>query len=49
MSDEASAALSANDGLKAWLLSDAPGSVFQARCQRFYIAWRAFSQNPPDF
>jgi len=32
--------------LRAWLLSDSPGSVFQARCQRFYLAWLAFSANP---
>jgi len=32
--------------LKAWLLSDSPESVFHARCQRFYLGWRAFSTNP---
>ena len=32
--------------LRAWLLSDSPGSVMQARCQRFYLAWRAFKANP---
>ncbi len=33
-------------GLKAWLLSDTPHNVFQARCQRAYIAWLAFRANP---
>ncbi len=33
-------------GLRAWLLSDSPASVSQARCQRFYLAWLAFSANP---
>ena len=33
-------------GLRAWLLSDTPASVGQARCQRFYIAWLAFRANP---
>ena len=33
-------------GLRAWLLSDSPGSVLQARCQRAYLAWLAFSANP---
>jgi peptide/nickel transport system permease protein len=32
--------------LRAWLLSDSPRSVFQARCQSFYLAWRGFSANP---
>ena len=32
--------------LRAWLLSDSPGSVAQARCQRFYLAWLAFKANP---
>ena len=36
----------ADTGLKAWLLSSTPGSAFQARCQRFYLSWRAFSRNP---
>ncbi len=31
---------------RAWLLSDSPGSVTQARCQRFYLAWLAFQANP---
>ena len=33
-------------GLRAWLLSDIPASVTQARCQRFYLAWLAFRANP---
>lgn len=33
-------------GLRAWLLSSTPKSVFQARCQRFYFAFKSFSQNP---
>ncbi len=32
--------------LTSWLLSNSPGSVFQARCQRAYIAWMAFRANP---
>jgi len=36
----------ANPGLRAWLLSDSPTSANQARCQRFYLAWLAFSANP---
>jgi peptide/nickel transport system permease protein len=34
------------DRLRSWLLSDSPESAFQARCQRFYLAWRAFRTNP---
>ncbi|MDH3451268.1 MAG: ABC transporter permease [Gammaproteobacteria bacterium] len=33
-------------GLRSWLLSDAPDSAFQARCQRFYLAWLIFQRNP---
>ena len=33
-------------GARAWLLSETPGSVAQARCQRFYLAWLAFAANP---
>ena len=33
-------------GLRAWLLSDTPASVAQARYQRFYLAWLAFRANP---
>ena len=33
-------------GLRAWLLSDTPASVTQARCQRFYLAWLSFRANP---
>ncbi len=32
--------------LRAWLLSDSPESTFHARCQRFYLGWRAFRANP---
>ncbi len=32
--------------LRGWLLSDSPESAFQARCQRFYLGWRAFRTNP---
>ncbi len=31
---------------RAWLLLDVPKSSFQARCQRAYIGWLAFSSNP---
>ncbi|MBT7759179.1 MAG: ABC transporter permease, partial [Rhodospirillaceae bacterium] len=37
---------STDAGLKAWLLSDTPHSVTQARCQRLYLAWLAFAANP---
>ncbi|MCH8143785.1 MAG: D,D-dipeptide ABC transporter permease, partial [Gemmatimonadetes bacterium] len=33
-------------GLKSWLLSDSPGSMYHARCQRLYLSWIAFSANP---
>jgi hypothetical protein len=33
-------------GLKGWLLADAPGTAFQARCQRAYLAWVVFRGNP---
>ncbi len=36
----------ADTGARAWLLSSTPQSVFQARCQRVYLSWRAFSRNP---
>ncbi len=32
--------------LRIWLLSDSPESTFHARCQRFYLGWRAFCTNP---
>ncbi len=32
--------------LRVWLLSDSPESTFHARCQRFYLGWRAFRINP---
>jgi peptide/nickel transport system permease protein len=31
---------------RSWLLSDAPESIWQARAQRIYLAWRAFARNP---
>jgi peptide/nickel transport system permease protein len=31
---------------RTWLLADAPGSRFQARCQRFYLGWLSFRGNP---
>ncbi len=37
---------SARPGLRAWLLSDTPSSITQARCQRFYLGWLVFSSNP---
>jgi peptide/nickel transport system permease protein len=43
---EAQPAARATSPFRAWLLSNSPGSVFQARCQSFYLAWRAFSANP---
>ncbi|MDU9004790.1 nickel transporter permease [Sedimentitalea todarodis] len=36
----------ANGGLRAWLMSPAPQSKFQARCQRSYLSWLAFRSNP---
>ena len=36
----------AKSGLRAWLLADAPGNAFQARCQRAYLAWVVFRGNP---
>jgi len=35
-----------SSGLRAWLLSETPESIWQARCQRFYLAWLSFSANP---
>ncbi|MBF0278047.1 MAG: ABC transporter permease [SAR324 cluster bacterium] len=32
--------------INAWLRSDAPDSIFQARCQRFYFNWLEFKSNP---
>lgn len=32
--------------LRNWLLSDTPGSRWQARLGRFYLAWLAFARNP---
>jgi peptide/nickel transport system permease protein len=44
---ERSATASASEiGLRDWLLSNAPHSGFQARCQRFYLAWLIFRRNP---
>ena len=39
-------ALRGSRRLRAWLLSDSPGSGFHARCQRFYLGWLAFRVNP---
>ncbi len=36
----------AREGLRAWLLSETPASIWQARCQRAYLAWLSFSANP---
>jgi len=45
--NERSAAVSMHGvGLRDWLLSNAPHSGFQARCQRFYLAWLIFRRNP---
>jgi len=33
-------------GLRAWLLSDAPANVWQARAQRAYFGWLTFKSNP---
>lgn len=35
-----------DQGLRGWLLSAAPQSVTQARCQRAYLGWLAFRTNP---
>lgn len=32
--------------LRAWLLTDTPGSAFQARAGRFYQRWLTFRKNP---
>jgi len=32
--------------LRRWLLTESPESAFHARCQRFYLNWRAFRTNP---
>ena len=34
------------EGLRAWLMSPAPRSAFQARCQRGYVGWLSFRRNP---
>jgi len=33
-------------GLRGWLLSPSPQSIWQARCQRAYLAWLVFRVNP---
>ncbi len=43
MSDQA---VGRRGGYRGWLLSDAPRTAFQARCQRVYIAWLTFRTNP---
>ncbi len=35
-----------SQGLRAWLMSDAPASAWQARAQRIYLSWRVFARNP---
>lgn len=35
-----------NGEAKTWLLADVPHSLWQARCQRFYLAWLIFRANP---
>jgi len=32
--------------VRAWLLSDTPGSALQARCGRWYLTWLALRRNP---
>jgi len=32
--------------LRAWLLTDSPGSALQARCGRWYLTWGALRRNP---
>ena len=46
MTSGAEVAPGASGRLKAWLLSDSPESALHARCQHFYLGWRAFSTNP---
>ncbi len=46
MKDDAAVAARTPRQLRAWLLSDSPGSVAHARCQRFYLSWLAFRANP---
>jgi peptide/nickel transport system permease protein len=36
----------APNGLKAWLLTEAPASGWQANCGRAYRGWRSFAANP---
>ena len=38
--------LPAPRGLKAWLLTDTPGSGWQAACGRAFRGWRSFARNP---
>ena len=38
--------LPAPAGLKAWLLTDTPGSGWQAACGRAFRGWRSFARNP---
>jgi len=35
-----------SSSLRAWLLAEAPGSAWQARLQRLYLAWIEFQANP---
>ncbi|MFQ5774078.1 MAG: ABC transporter permease [Kiloniellaceae bacterium] len=43
---ERSASTNAVRRLRVWLLTDTPGSAFQASCGRWYIAWIALRRNP---
>jgi peptide/nickel transport system permease protein len=43
---ERSASSASRPGLRAWLLSDAPRSAFQARCGRWYLMALALRRNP---
>ncbi len=33
-------------GLRAWLVTETPGSRFQSRCVQAFLAWLAFARNP---
>ena len=38
--------MTTQNGIRSWLLSNTPGSITQARCQRFYLAWLELKANP---
>jgi peptide/nickel transport system permease protein len=46
VTSEAAKASRPSSRLRTWLLSDSPGSLFHARCQRLYLGWLAFRTNP---